>query len=378
MKRELESVLYKHLQDIIKTKHVKNAILAVESMDGSFKWSAAEGIANLEGTPMTLDTPFCIASVTKLYIATAILKLQEQGKLSIDNSIAAYLPSSLISGLHRTGNEDSTEKITVQNLLEHSSGLPDYLEIRPKDKKSIFEIAIEEGDRSWSIKDFADVVKDFNSPHFAPQSLKSRKKKVRYSDTNYQLLIAIIEEVTGKSLHDAFRELIYEPLNLTHTFHPGKEFDRSIPEAAMLWYKDKVLDIPMALSSFGDLSSTMADLMVFMRTLINGSIFNDPSTVDIMCREWNQFGFSISPIGPGWPIEYGLGIMRFKYPRFMTPFKPLPEVIGHTGVSGSWIFFCPTLDVILAGNVSQVAASALPFQQVPKILKSLQGSCISS
>jgi CubicO group peptidase (beta-lactamase class C family) len=372
MDSKLQAALQQHLQDIMKTKHVKHAILAVESMDGTFKWSGVEGIADPEGTAMTLDTPFCIASITKLYIATAILKLQEQGHLSIDQSIAAYLPSSLIEGLYRIGNEDHTEIITVRNLLGHSSGLPDYLEIRTKDKKSIFDIAIEDGDRSWSKKDFADIVRDFNSPHFEPQPLKLVKKKVRYSDTNYQMLIAVIEEVTGKPLHEVFQELIYEPLGIKHTYHPGREPNESVPKAAMLWYKDHALDIPKALYSFSDLNSTMADLLVFMRALIRGNIFSDLVTNTIMWREWNQFGFSLSPIGPGWPIEYGLGIMRFRFPRFMTPIKPLPEVIGHTGVTGSWVFYSPPLDIMIAGNVSQVTASALPFRQIPRILRSLQ------
>jgi CubicO group peptidase (beta-lactamase class C family) len=96
-----------------------------------------------------------------------------------------------------------------------------------------------------------------------------------------------------------------------------------------------------------------------------------------MCGEWNRFGFSLSPLGPGWPIEYGLGIMRFRYPRFLAPIKPVPEIIGHTGVSGSWLFYCPDLDMILAGDVSQITAGAVPFQFVPKILRVLleNGSC---
>jgi D-alanyl-D-alanine carboxypeptidase len=65
--------------------------------------------------------------------------------------------------------------------------------------------------------------------------------------------------------------------------------------------------------------------------------------------------------------------MRFRYPRFLIPLNnPLPEVIGHTGVSGSWLFYCPSLEIMLAGSVGQITASAVPFKLAPKILKSLQ------
>ncbi|NPV75958.1 MAG: beta-lactamase family protein [Anaerolineae bacterium] len=372
MKPKLEAILKQSLQDLVKTKHIKHAVLAIESMAGPFKWSGAEGIAQPDGTAMTPETPFCIASVTKLFIAATILKLHEQRQISIDESMAAYLPDSLIKGLHRIGTVDYTKKITLRHLLEHSSGLPDYLEIHTKDKKSIFDIVIEEGDRSWSIQDFMDIVREVNAPLFAPQPLEARHKKVRYSDTNYQLLIAIIKEVTSQSLHKVFNEMIYEPLGLKQTFHPGTSPSGSISEVATLWYKDQPLNIPKALASFGDLNSTVGDLLIFLRALISGMIFDDPATIKFMCREWNRFGFSLSPVGPGWPIEYGLGIMRFRYPRFLTPLNPLPEVIGHTGVSGSWLFYCPSLEMLMAGDVSQITAGGVPFQFVPKIIRSLQ------
>jgi CubicO group peptidase (beta-lactamase class C family) len=371
MKPDLEVVLQQQVQDLLKSKQIKHVALAVERVDGSFKWSGAAGIAHPDQAVMTPDTPFNIASVTKLFIATAILKLQEQGRLSIDQSMAAYLPNDLINGMHRKGTADQTGKITLRHLLSHASGLPDYLEIHKKDEKGIFDIVLEEGDRAWSIRDFTDIVRTVNAPLFAPQPMTAKRKRVRYSDTNFQLLIAVIKEVTNQSLDKAFQDLIYLPLGLKQTFHPGTLPSEHSPRTALLWYKDQPLDIPEALASFGDLNSTLADLMTFMRALISGRIFDNPDTFKIMCGDWNRFGFSLSPLGPGWPIEYGLGIMRFRYPRFLTPIRPMPEIIGHTGVSGSWLFYCPDLDMILAGDVSQVTAGAVPFQFVPQILRVL-------
>ncbi len=368
---ESEKLLQQHLQRLVAARHINHAVAAVESMDGSFSWSGAEGTALPDGTPMTPETPFWIASITKLYIAAAILKLHEQGRVSIDQPMAAYFPGSLINGLHRLKGVDYTEKITLRHLLGHSSGLPDYIEIHRKDEKSLFDKILAEGDMSWTLEDLVGIVRDVNSPFFPPQPLEAKNKRVRYSDTNFQLLIAIIEQITGQPLHEAFAEMFYQPLGLQQTFHPGRAPAGPVPPAASAWYKEKPLNIPQAMASFKAPFSTVGDLLVFMRALLRGELFDDPATVKLMHAEWNRFGFSISPVGPGWPIEYGLGMMRMLVPRSLTPFRPIPELMGHTGATGSWLFYCPPLDILLAGDVSQITAGPVPFQFVPKILRAL-------
>ncbi len=369
---ELEMVLQQKLQRLAAARHINHAVAAVESMDGTFKWSGAEGIARPDGTSMTPEIPFWIASITKLYIAAAILKLHEQGRLSIEQSMSAYLPGGLINGLHRLKGVDYTGKITLLHLLGHSSGLLDYIIIRRKNEKTLFDNILEQGDMSWSLEEILGIVKDVNAPFFPPQPLEAKNKKVRYSDTNYQLLIAIIEEITGQPLHEVFQEMFYQPLGLQHTFHPGMVPAGPVSPTAFVWYKERPLNIPQAMASFKDPFSTVGELLVFMRALLRGELFDDPATVKLMYAEWNRFGFSISPVGPGWPIEYGLGMMRMLVPRSMTPFRPFPEFIGHSGATGSWLFYCPPLDVLLAGDVSQITAGPVPFQFVPKILRAIK------
>lgn len=370
-KGETVRVLEKFLHDLKHRPQVKQAILAVETLDSSFSWVGTEGLARPDGTPMRPDIPFWIASVTKLYIAATVFKLQERGNLSIRDSIATYLPASLIKDLHRAGNADHSEKITIQNLLEHSSGLPDYLEVRRKGSRSLFQELLEEGDRQVSIEDIVDIIEAANSPLFPPQPVEARRKKVRYSDTNYQLLIAIIERLSGRPLQQVFEHLIFEPLGLKRTFLPGTDSARNFPEVASVWYRDKELRIPEAMNSLKDLYSSASDLLVFMRALVQGTLFSNPDTFDLRTQTWNRFGFSLSPVGPGWPVEYGQGLMRFRLPRFLTPFRPVPEIIGHTGVCGSWLFYCPRLELLLTGSVSQLSAGPVPFSFLPRLLKAL-------
>lgn len=144
------------------------------------------------------------------------------------------------------------------------------------------------------------IVRRVNTPLFPPQPLESKKKRVSYSDTNFQLLIAVIEAVTGKPIDTVFTEMIYQPLGLKHTFYPGNTPAGSDP-AATTWYKDKALDhLTGAMRSFGDLNSTAADLITFMRALIKGEVF-DPPRLNL-CKATGIGSASpsvpLAPVGP--------------------------------------------------------------------------------
>lgn len=371
----LDEVLEKHFQGLVKNPFVKNAIMSVESLDGSFSWTSTQGPAQPDGDPLSQDTPIWIASVTKLYTAAVIFILAERNQVDINEKMSAYLPQALIEGLHRTEDGiDHTAEITLRHLLGHSSGLPDYLEDHRKGEKSLLETIVEDGDRSWTLQEALDIIRGRLTAHFPPQSLDKEKKKIRYSDTNYQLLIAIIESVTGESQQDAFSRFLFQPLGLDATCLPGTSNEKTFPEAASVWDGEKHLEIPLTLQSARDLKSTTGDMLGFMRGLVQGQIFKDPATFDLMRSDFNTFGFSLdpTPTAPSWPIEYGLGMMRFKIPRLLSPFNPVPPVIGHTGVSGSWLFYCPEAELILAGTVNQMAAAALPFRFIPRLLSDLK------
>jgi CubicO group peptidase (beta-lactamase class C family) len=123
--------------------------------------------------------------------------------------------------------------------------------------------------------------------------------------------------------------------------------------------------------------STAEDTLTFLRHVVSGDVFDERETFASMQRPWNRFGFPLDRAAlrlPGWPIEYGMGIMRFRLPRFLTPLHRLPAVIGHTGSTGCWLFYCPEWDMLLAGSVDEVTAGAVPYRVVPKILEILRSS----
>lgn len=361
------------LDQLMGMKGVHHALLAVEKRDGSFSWSGVKGIARPDGTPMGVDTPFWIASITKLYIASSILKLHETSKLSIHDLVIDYLPEHLLKGVHVIHEMDYYDQLTIRHLLSHSSGIPDYLEIKPKGEKTIIDKALEGDDMSWSLEDSLQIIRKVNKPLFPPQDLSKSKYRIRYSDTNFQMLIALIEKVTKKSIDAVFTEMFYQPLNLGNTFLPASQPLKPVGPVATVWLEDTPFDNkPLAMRAFGDLNSTAKDLIAFMRALINGEVFEKPETLQLMCGNWQTFGFGLSLLAPGWPIQYGHGMMRFQMPRPLSPFRPMPPVIGHTGAVGSWLFYCDKLDVIVTGTVGQVTAAPAPFKIVPRLLQLLE------
>jgi CubicO group peptidase (beta-lactamase class C family) len=187
------------------------------------------------------------------------------------------------------------------------------------------------------------------------------------------LLASIIEAVTGRALHDVHEEMLYRPLGLRRTWIAGRSRPLDpAPEPAALWAGHRPLDIPLLMRSFHGVYSTADDMLVVLRTLIRGGLFERPDTFDLMRARWVRFGLAFDRAafrGPQWPIEYGLGLMRFQMPRVLTPFRPMPAVIGHTGSTGTWLFHCPAQDLLLAGTVDQVTAGAVPFRVVPKLLR---------
>lgn len=365
------------LDGLVARRELHHAILAVETMDGRAGWSGAAGTAYPDGPPMDVATPYFIASIDKLYTATAILKLMERGQLDLDACISTVLPSELVDAIHVVDSVDRSDQITVRHLLGHTSGLADYLEDRPRDGQSMIERLVENGNNvTFDIADAMKRVREELKPHFSPQNPNSHRSRARYSDTNFLLLIAMIERLFERPLYEVYAELIFAPAGMSHSYFLGvSEPLAPTPAPAALWFAGRMLDIPQVLTSLKSIYSTAADQIASLRALLGGLFFDDQATLDLMRRCWKRFGLPFDAAAmraPSWPIEYGLGMMRFGLPRVFTPMRPIPPVLGHTGSTGSWLFYCPAYQLLLAGTVDQATAGAVPFRTViPKVLRAV-------
>lgn len=340
-------------------KHIKNIVVHLQSADESLNVIAAAGIANPhEQSPMMPDTPYFIASISKTYTATIIMKLYEEGKLDLDASIADYLPESVWRGIHIHKGRDYSQHLKVYQLVSQTSGLPDYFEDKPRGGRSLYEdIKAGAPDRAYALDDVLGRVRTL-TPKFEPNAKGGRQ--AHYADTNYHLLGIIIEAVTGQSYAHNLAHYITTPLGLRHTYAFDASQAQSRPKPATLYFKDRVLDVPLFLSSHvpeGGIVATASENMRFLQAFFAGELF-DKKHFERMTHQWNGIFF---------PLQYGYGLMRFKLPRLLSPFQPTPEFIGHSGSSGSFAFYSPERQLYLVGTVNQTSAPSKPFQMMVQL-----------
>jgi CubicO group peptidase (beta-lactamase class C family) len=365
---DLELRLQSEIDALVsKNTDVFNAVLGVADATSDFRWSGAAGTAYPDrAEPMKVDTPIFIASITKMYTGAATMILAEQELLSLDDPISRFVPASLLEGLHNYKGRDYSDQLRIYHLISQTSGLPDYFEESPKGGKSIFDLIIASGDMEWDVEEVVRIAKTGLSAKFPPESKEQEKSgnKAYYSDTNYQMLGVIIESVAQKPLHEVFSELIIKPLELSSTYLHGHEDPKATPEKppANIYYKTKPLNLDKAMTSFGPdggMVSNVEDSLKFLKHFMEGNLFAHPSTLQRM-KSWRRIFF---------PFQYGLGMMRFKLPRILSPFSATPELIGHSGASSAFLFQSDIGKLYISGTLNQLDNRRRPVGLMLKVIQ---------
>lgn len=326
--------------------------MAVQSADGRVNATAAAGVADpTTGKPMTVETPYLLASITKMHTAALIFQLSQRGLLDLNAPIGSYLPEALLRGLHVYNGTDYSCQIKVYQLVTQTSGLADYYEGKPADGPSIAQQLSSGNDRVVDMETVAAITRRLK-PRFEPGA--RNEGRTFYSGTNYRLMGAIVEAVSGKPLVDNLQELIFDPLELANTY----PFRADLPpnrRPATTYTGEQTLAVPQLLSgnlADGGLVSTVADSLTFLRSFLEGRLF-DRSCLGGLMERWNGIFF---------PMQYGAGMMRIRMPRILSPFKPAPEFIGHSGSTGSFAYYCPDKAVYVAGTLNQRNAARRAVQ----------------
>lgn len=338
--KNANEILGKELTRVAKSKHVKGAVIRVESGDGNINWAGVAG--NMGET----NTQFFIASTTKLFVSALILKLHYEGKIHIDKPIIRLFEQGELAGIHVYKGTDYSGEITMRHLLAHTSGLPDYFSQKDANGKTLEKELLAGNDNEWR---FADVMKQVSSmkPKFEP----GKPGKAFYSDTNYQILGKILEKIYGQELQEVLRQEIFEPLELENTYLYNYNENNS-PQP--FYYKNTPLELPRAMSSFGPdggIVSNADDLMVFLKAYFNGYFFPKEKLAEL--SDYNRIFF---------PLHNGVGFMRMKTPWYFSPFAKVPEMLGHSGLSGAFAFYIPEKDIYMVGTVNQVAKPGTSFR----------------
>ena len=225
---------------------------------GKIIYEKGFGMANMEwAIPNQPDTRFRIGSVTKQFTAALILQLVEEGKIKLDGKITDYLPDY---------RKDTGDKVTIHQLLNHTSGIPSYTG-RP-------DFFPENSRDPYSVSDF---IKKFASGdlEFEPGS------KFAYNNSGYFLLGAIIEKVAGKSYEIVLSERIFKPLGMTNSGYDNhspliQKRASGYEKRAAGYVNARYLDMSLPYAA-GSIYSTVADLYKWDQSLYEDKILSAES-----------------------------------------------------------------------------------------------------
>ena len=269
-----------------------------EISDGSRRLQARSGVARLDHQdPIAFDSRFRMGSNTKTFVAVVMLQLVEEGKVGLDDTVDHWLPG-LVSG---NGNDGT--RITIRNLLQHTSGLVDYLDavITPTFNVADYRRIRFQHRAAEQLVGLAMA----RPPNFAPGTQWS------YSNTNYVLAGLIIKTVTGHDWSFEVRARILAPLGLSQTFDPGDW--PGLPEPHAEGYQTFTSDGPLVdvtllnhtvADAAGALVTTTRDLTRFWRALQGGELLGPAAMAKL---HDTVEATELQVVFPG--IRYGLGIM---------------------------------------------------------------------
>ncbi|MBD0405318.1 serine hydrolase [Flammeovirga sp. EKP202] len=244
------------------------------SMNGKDIYKKGFGYANFEyKIPNTVNTKFEIGSCTKQFTSMLILMLMEKGKIDLDEKITAYLPEYP----SETGN-----KISIHNLLSHTSGIPDYIGLPELECLLYKENAPDE-----FIKVFWNLKLDFEP-----------NTKFQYSNSNYFILGVIIERITGKSYSQMLQEYIFTPLEM---YNSGTIDITEILEDKAYGYihiNDTLTVAPRwnttAAYAAGTIYSTIEDLLKWQLALQSNKLISQESFDKMLTPNLVPYGYGFA------------------------------------------------------------------------------------
>ncbi|MDU0253935.1 serine hydrolase domain-containing protein [Streptomyces sp. PU10] len=271
--------------------------VTVTARDGHRTWSRTEGVGDLgTGEPRSERDRYRVGSITKTFVATVVLQLEAEGRLSLDDTVDEWLPGVV------EGNGNHGDRITLRQLLNHTSGIYNYTADE--------EFARTHFARDGFLQHRYDTVTPrqlvaiatAHAPDFAPGA------DWKYSNTNYILAGMVIEEATGRPYAEEVRRRIIDPLKLRATSVPGTRV--SLPRPSSRAYSKlaesatgPTYDVtrlnPSMAGSAGEMISDSADLNRFYTALLRGRLLPAKQLAEMT---------TTVPAMPG--ASYGLGLIK--------------------------------------------------------------------
>jgi len=299
----------------------------------------AYGKADVEwGVPMPIDAMFEIGSVTKQFTAVAVLRLRDEGKLSLDDEINRWLPDF----------DTQSHTVTLRHLLGHTAGIGDFTE------------APEFGSLFTNIRfpaDSAYALLQRQPSQFAPGEMQI------YNNSGFWLLGRVIEEASGMTYEDYIEQVILAPLGMTRSMYCHSE--ESVPRRAHGYFvsRDRVIRRAWTVShtwpfAAGSLCSTVDDMVTWLRGLHGGKVLSPASYAELITP---------SQLNDGTPLRYGMGLQVGPDPSGLM-------YIGHGGrgpgfwVEAGWYPDAQMAVVVMINNVGPLDPQEVVTQLADEVL----------
>ncbi|WP_134741113.1 serine hydrolase domain-containing protein [Nocardioides sp. 503] len=288
-------VIQRHLDRLVSRSGFPGATATVRGSDGAVRTYRA-GVGDLAtGAPIPRDSRVRIASNTKMFTATVVLQLVGEGRVDLDAKVERYLP-----GVVR-GHGNDGRRITVRQLLQQTSGLPDY-----------DTLVIDAGGTKRSVAHTYFEPRQLLDAALAERRHFRPGARWEYSNTNYVVLGLLAERVTGRPVGELVTQRIIKRIGLRDTYWPGVGEQRlrgSHPRGYLAdapggrWHDVTRMDPSLGWAA-GQLVATPRDLGRFMKALLDGRLL-PAAQLREMQRTVRAPGFEPEP---GW--RYGLGLAR--------------------------------------------------------------------
>lgn len=336
---ELKQSIQQLVEDAIqRDTTIPGILLHVEAPDLNLSYSVSSGVSYLStNAPLPNNGTARIASNTKTYIAVAILRLWEQGKLELDDPISKHISEKHIHILKSDGYD--LHKITVRHLLTHTAGLFDHA-----GSNTYIQQVFAAPSHEWTRTEQIQGCVDWGDPLFEPG------EEFSYSDTGYILLGEIIEIITSKSLGGAVRELInFKKLGLDATWWEKVEQKPSTaPDRIHQYFREMDtygFDPSLDLYGGGGLVANTKDMARFYQELFAGNVFEQSSTLDTMITKVS-FPESYTPSN-----DYRMGIFYFNFNEM--------DMYSHSGFWSTQATYIPELNASVSIIITQFAKGRL-------------------
>jgi D-alanyl-D-alanine carboxypeptidase len=339
--------LKQHLNTVAKKQALTckcRVVIKVSDAGGDAHYAGFDGRANKEIT--AFGGTFEIGSCTKMFTATSIMQLVEQGKIGLEDRLADLIKEpSLLEGLMRTDSADYLGKVVLRQLLNHTSGLPEYF--MDEDEK---ELAIH-GDSTmrFTPRQLVGIANRLNEPQFEPGN------EFKYTNTNYILLGMILEAHSGMPYQEYFQKRILDAAGLGDTSFPSLSYPKGREPG---YWNGKPSQMPATFAgAAGELVSTLDDMDSFIRAWNDGAFFKDPETLKALKSEnFNSMGMPT--------LNYGLGVLQ------------LGGAFGHAGQTFGFQSFMGALPngMSFAFAIDDAASSGWPMAIGLESVLAVQGT----